>query len=73
MRSCPPFTPEIILKGADTMTEQEVFNMLAELEEYFYYRLHNPGPIPWTSLNEMHDEIKTLLLQWHTWTGCTNQ
>jgi len=55
------------------MSEQEVFNMLSELEEYFYYRLHNPDGIPWTSANEMHEEIKTLLCQWSTWTGCKNQ
>ena len=57
------------------MDNQEVFNMLAELESFFYYKLQNPeelGPF-WSILNEMHTEADTMLRQWHNLTGCTNQ
>lgn len=56
------------------MSNQEVFNMLSELEEFFYYKMQNPeelGPF-WKNLAEMHEEAKTMLCQWHNLTGCKN-
>jgi len=55
------------------MTGQEVFNMLSALEEYFYYRMHNPDGIPFHIVNQMHDEVNTALIQWHNFTGCRNE
>jgi hypothetical protein len=55
------------------MSEQEVFNSLSELEEFFYYRLQNPGGLPWNILAQLHNEIKTALVQWHNLTGCKNE
>ena len=54
---------------------QEVFNMLSELEEFFYYKLQNPEELSpfWTILSEMHQSAKTLVCQWHNLTGCKNQ
>lgn len=53
---------------------QEVFNALAELEEFFYYKMCNPGELSphWSILAEMHISVKELLRQWHNLTGCTN-
>lgn len=55
------------------MTDQEVFNMLSELEEFFYYKLQNPDGMPWIILAQMHEEVKTAVCQWHNLTGCTNE
>ena len=55
------------------MSEQEVFNTLSELEEYFFYRMQNPGGLPFSVLTEMHEEAKTMLHQWHNLTGCNNE
>lgn len=56
------------------MSNQEVFNALAELEQYFFYKKNNPGELSafWPQLIEMHEEVKTLLCQWHNLTGCEN-
>lgn len=54
------------------MTEQEVFNSLSKLEEYFFYRLQNPEGLDWSVLGQLHGEIKTALIQWHNLTGCKN-
>ena len=51
------------------MTNQKVFNMLSELEEYFYYKRDCLNP----TLDEIHDRIKKCLLDWHEYTGCTNE
>lgn len=57
------------------MSDQQVFNMLSELEEFFYYKMCNPEELGahWSSLVEMHQEVKTLLCQWHNLTGCKNE
>ena len=54
---------------------QEVFNMLSELEEFFYYKMQNPEELSpfWSILSEMHTSTKTLLIQWSNLTGCKNQ
>ena len=59
----------------NTEKNQEVFNMLSELEEYFYYKLQNPEELSrfWGTLAEMYEDTKTMLLQWHKMTGCVNQ
>ena len=56
------------------MDNQEVFNLLSELEAFFYYKRQNPEELaPFQSiLNEMHTEADTMLRQWHNLTGCTN-
>lgn len=56
------------------MSNQDVFNMLSELEEFFFYKLHNPEELRpfWSNLAEMHQEAKTMLAQWHNLTGCKN-
>lgn len=51
------------------MTEQEVFNMLSDLEEYFYYKRDQLNP----TLDEIHDRIKKSLEDWHEYTGCKNE
>ena len=55
------------------MSEQEVFNKLSELEEYFYYRLQNPKGLPFDALARLHDEINAAMLKWHELTGCKNE
>lgn len=55
------------------MSEQEVFNTLSKLEEYFFYRMQNPGGLPFSVLTELHEEAKTMLHQWHNLTGCKNE
>ena len=57
------------------MNNQEIFNMLSDLEEFFYYKMQNPEELGafWPQLAEMHSEAKTMLCQWHNLTGCKNQ
>lgn len=56
-------------------TNQEIFNIISDLEEYFYYKKQNPQELePFFSiLSEMHEEAKALLCQWHNITGCKNE
>ena len=58
-----------------TMSNQEVFDMLSELEQFLFYKSRNPEELDFfqLSLCEMHREAKTLLCQWHNLTGCINQ
>lgn len=56
------------------MSNQEVFDMLANLEEFFRSKARCPedlAPFLWI-LMEMHRSANTLLRQWHNLTGCTN-
>lgn len=59
------------------MTNQEAFDKLSELEEFFFYKLRNPQELDneyfRPILHEMHEEVKTLVRQWHNLTGCKNQ
>lgn len=57
------------------MTNQEAFDMLSTLEEFFRYKAWHPEELqPFQSiLMQMHTETDTLLRQWHNLTGCTNQ
>lgn len=54
---------------------QEIFNTLSELEEFFLYKARNPEELePFAGiLHEMHTAAKTLVCQWHNLTGCKNQ
>ncbi len=54
---------------------QDVFNTLSDLEEFFYYKARTPEELaPFqTILFQMHQEVKTLVCQWHNLTGCKNQ
>lgn len=56
------------------MTNQEVFDRLSELEEFFYCKLQNPEEMMpfWSILAQMHQDAKTMLVQWHNLTGCRN-
>ena len=56
-------------------TNQEIFNTLSELEEFFFYKMCNPGELSpfFLVLREMHDEAGALLHQWHNITGCKNE
>jgi len=56
------------------MNNQEVFDALAELEQFFFYKKNSPGELSafWSQLAQMHEEVKTLLCQWHNLTGCEN-
>lgn len=60
----------------ETRTEknQEIFETLSALEEFFFYKKNNPEELePFRhNLFEMHQEIKTLVCQWHNLTGCKN-
>lgn len=51
------------------MDNQQVFDMLADLEEYFYYKRDELNP----TLDEIHDKIDWCLRAWHEFTGCTNK
>ena len=56
------------------MTNQEVFDALSNLEEFFRYKSWHPAelePFYWI-LFEMHRSADTMLRQWHNLTGCTN-
>lgn len=57
------------------MSNQEVFNMLSELESFFLYKCRNAQELePFQRiLNQMHEEAKTMLMQWHNITGCINE
>lgn len=57
------------------MSEQEVFNKLAELEEYFFYaKLHEDRDSDKRkALQGIHGNIKTALIQWRELTGCKNE
>ena len=50
------------------MTNQQVFDMLSELESYFYYKRDCINP----TLDEAHEHIKKALIIWHEYTGRTN-
>ena len=56
------------------MTNQEIFDSLAELEQALFYKSRNPEELaPFqTILMQMHRDAKTLLCQWHNLTGCSN-
>ena len=52
------------------MDNQSVFDMLSELECFFYYESNsrlNP------TIDDIHDKIKSALIAWSEFTGCTNQ
>jgi hypothetical protein len=51
------------------MTDQEVFNMLADLEEYFFYKQYALNP----TLDDIHDKLKFCLKAWAEYTGCKNE
>ena len=48
---------------------QEIFNMLSELEEFFYYKLQNPEELSrfWGTLAEMYEDTKTMLISPMFW------
>ena len=50
------------------MTNQKAFDMLSELECFFYYKRDYLNP----TLDEIHDKINDCLLAWSEYTGCTN-
>lgn len=52
------------------MTEQEVYERLAELEEYLYYRMQNCGDLPWAAVSNLHEVIKETCVKWNALTGC---
>ena len=54
--------------GECKMTNQKVFDMLSELECFFYYKRDCLNP----TLDEIHDKINDCLLAWSEYTGCTN-
>lgn len=54
------------------MSNQEVFNMLSELEDYFYYRMNNPDGLPFDDLTNLHNKADEMLRDWHSLTGCVN-
>ena len=55
------------------MSEQQVLNLLADLEEYFYYRQQNPEGLPSDDLMKLHDTLNDALRLWHRLTGCANE
>ena len=50
------------------MTNQKVFDMLSELESFFYYKRDYLNP----TLDEIHDKINDCLLAWSEYTVFTN-
>ena len=50
------------------MTNQKVFDMLSQLESFFYYKRDYLNP----TLDEIHDKINDCLLVWSEYIGCTN-
>ena len=57
------------------MSYQEAMNKLADLEEFFYYLMINPGDLGemYSSVQEMHHNTKALLEKWHRMTGCKTE
>lgn len=51
------------------MDDQQVFDMLAELEEFFFYKRELLNP----TLIEIHNKVDWCLNAWHECTGCTNK
>ena len=51
------------------MTNQEVFNALADLEEFFFYKRDSLNP----TLDDIHDKLKYCLKAWAEYSGCRNQ
>ena len=51
------------------MDNQQVFDMLSELEMYFFYKRDELNP----TLDDIHEKIEQCLLAWHEYTGCTNK
>ena len=53
---------------------QEIFNALSELEEFFYYKMQNPEELSgqFDELVKLHEESKFMLKRWHDLTGCVN-
>ena len=64
-----------VLLGDDVSKNQAIFNMLSELEQALFYKSRNPEELKAFQLVllKMHDEAKTLLIQWHNLTGCVNE
>ena len=54
---------------------QEIFNTLSELEEFFYYKMQNPEELGghFEELMKIHEEATFLVRRWHELTGCKNQ
>lgn len=50
------------------MNNQEVFDMLSELECFFYYERDKLNPV----LDDIHEKINACLIAWHEYTGCVN-
>lgn len=55
------------------MNNQEVFEMLANLEEFFFYkRLREEELEKEIIYQDMQETTGKLLLKWHNLTGCKN-
>lgn len=50
------------------MENQQVFEMLSELEEFFYNKRDELNP----TLDDIHDDIEKCMIAWHEYTGCVN-
>lgn len=53
------------------MNNKEVLNLLSKLEEFFLYKRRNAQELMpyYRILNELHNEAKTMLIQWANITG----
>lgn len=55
------------------MNNQEVFEMLANLEEFFFYKRLNEEELEKQIIfQDMQETTGKLLLKWHNLTGCKN-
>lgn len=58
------------------MTNQEILNKLAEIEEALFYKEVGGADregISFKDLSSMHDKIRDALNEWYRLTGCTLQ
>ncbi len=54
-------------------TQQKIFEELSKLEAYFYYLMQNPGDLPYSSIEKIHANVNSALLEWHRITGCKHK
>lgn len=60
-------------KTIETMTEKDALELIDALEEYFYYRIQNPGGVPFSGIMELHGAMRAASCQWRTLSQCCNQ
>jgi hypothetical protein len=54
-------------------TQQKIFEELSKLEAYFYYLMQNLGDLPHSSVEKIHANVNSALLEWHRITGCKHK